>query len=141
MNPEQTFMFVLTAVVVFLPVILALPRGADLWEFLTFIFCAGALLLFTHEQLGFELSEISGYVTASGAISWLLAWLFAAIARSNIRRAAAEAATLRAIEEQTQILREYLKEKSGQLGKDGAVRRGEKEPPLPDPVSPPQGTP
>lgn len=67
--------------------------GGGIWTFLTFCCCTLALVGIFF--LGFILS----------LVLWLVAWAFAAAARSSVRRVAHEAATLRALEEQNQLLR------------------------------------
>jgi hypothetical protein len=89
---------IVALVIVYLPwiasgVISFSPRGGGIWRFLTFVFCTVAL------------AGIFFFIVP-GVIAWIVAWMCAAASRSAIARSRVEDATLRAIEEQNQLLRE-----------------------------------
>jgi hypothetical protein len=97
MSDGQIYLL-LALVAIYAPLVVSFGRGqpgAGVWKFLTFCCCTLAVVLLIAGF--FYFSVFLGLALA--IISWLFAWVFAGVARSSIRRAAVENATLRAIEE------------------------------------------
>jgi hypothetical protein len=70
--------------------------GCGVWKFLAFVCCTLAVL--------------SAFVVhfGVGLVLWLIAWLFAGITRHAARREAVENATLKAMQEQNELLKQKL---------------------------------
>jgi hypothetical protein len=123
MSEGQIYLLLVLAAA-YAPLLVASGRGqpgAGVWKFLTFCCCTLALVL---PFAGFGSMLYLGL----GIVSWLFAWVFAGVARSSIRRAAVENATLRAIEEQTKLLRQQATQSAapsfGIAGASEKVYRG-----------------
>jgi hypothetical protein len=98
MTDDWQIYLLLGLAVVYSPFVLAYGafrkvRGGGVWKFLSFCFCTLALL------------SAFGISPWLGILLWLVAWVFAGVARSTANRDAGRHATLRAIREQNDLLR------------------------------------
>jgi hypothetical protein len=75
-------------------------RGGGVWKFLSFCFCTLAILSVYFGSFGFGV----------GVVLWLIAWVFAGVTRHTASRDAVQNATLKAIQEQNELLRKQQQE-------------------------------
>ena len=97
MNDGQIYS-VLGLAVVYAPFLVAYglfrgSQGGGVWKFLSFCCCTLALV------------SAFGVSFVLGTVLWLLAWLFAGVTQHTARRDAVENATLRALQEQNELLK------------------------------------